>query len=774
MTNLPEGRFLIMPSRGAAIPVVGLVAISLALAATPRAQAQTLTTLYPHQGSFGSLVQDGEGNIYGFATNSILKIAPNGPLTVFYTFCQQSGCPDGQYPNAFVRGSDGNFYGTTWQGGAYDPPYGGGTVFTITPSGTLTTLYSFCSQSGCPDGRSPFWLVQGSDGNFYGATEAGGAYNQGTFFRITPGETLSTLYSFCGGSCYTGQSPEGPLVPGSDGNFYGTTYGSGRQPNPIGGTVFKITPSGTLTVLAGFPQPDKWWDYAGWSAPYWALTQGNDGNFYGIASTARLTNFVFGVGPTGGSFFVMDFDASSTGNLPNAELLQARDGTFYGTTQGGTLNINGAVFTFGGPGVGYIFCSQKGCSDGAVPNGTLVQGSDGNIYGTTLRGGISGTGGMGAVSSFGTVFQLTPSGALTTLYRFNPQGEAGIYPADTLAAGSDGNLYGATTSGGPNGDGTIFRLIPISPIAGISPSGLTFASQDVGITSSPLTVTLNNTGNGPLTISGVAASGDYAQTNNCGSSVPAFSSCTITVTFTPSAAGTEDGNLTITDNSNGTSQSQQIVSLTGAGVIPLASLSATAVSFANQAVGTTSITKKVALLNSAAGTLVLSSIAISGANATDFAQASNCPSSLGWRGRCTISLTFTPSTLATESAMLYVNDNASNSPQIITLTGTGILPVSLMPTSATYSTLRVGTTSSAKAFTLTNHLTTTLNNIAISTTGDFVVTTTTCDASLAARSKCTISVMFTPTATGTRTGTLSVSDAASNSPQVAQLTGTGK
>ncbi|MGB9205681.1 MAG: choice-of-anchor D domain-containing protein, partial [Terriglobales bacterium] len=159
----------------------------------------------------------------------------------------------------------------------------------------------------------------------------------------------------------------------------------------------------------------------------------------------------------------------------------------------------------------------------------------------------------------------------------------------------------------------------------------------------------------------------------------------------------------------------------------------------------------------------------------DFAiSATTCTTSLAAKGKCTISVTFTPTMTGTRTGKLSVSDSASNSPQTAGLTGTGVLPATLTPATATYASQAVGTTSAAKTFTLTNNQTVSLNGISMSTTGDFAISATTCTSSLAAKGKCTISVTFTPTMTGTRTGKLRVSDSASNSPQTSNLTGTGK
>ncbi len=165
-------------------------------------------------------------------------------LTTLYSFCSQTNCTDGNEPRGLVQAADGNFYGTTAFGGAYYNNYcsadpGCGTVFEITPAGVLTTLYSFCSQPNCPDGGHPVGLVQATDGNFYGATEWGGANGHGTVFEITPSGTLTTLYSFCAqANCADGANPEGRLMQATNGNLYGTTYYGGAN---VDGTVFSLS-----------------------------------------------------------------------------------------------------------------------------------------------------------------------------------------------------------------------------------------------------------------------------------------------------------------------------------------------------------------------------------------------------------------------------------------------------------------------------------------------------------------------------------------------------
>src|SRR5216683_1036733 len=206
-----------------------------------------------------------------------------------------------------------------------------------------------------------------------------------------------------------------------------------------------------------------------------------------------------------------------------------------------------------------------------------------------------------------------------------------------------------------------------APVASVSPTSLTFASQTTGTTSAAQTVTLSNTGNAALTItSSIAASGDFAEANTCGSSVAAGANCTIGVTFTPTASGTRTGTLSITDNASG---SPQTVSLTGTGTAPTttASLSVTSLTFASQTVGTTSAAQTVTLTNTGSATLTITSISASG----DYAETDTCGTSVAVGANCTISATFTPTASGTRTGTLSIADNTSGSPQSVSLTGIG-------------------------------------------------------------------------------------------------------
>jgi uncharacterized repeat protein (TIGR03803 family) len=323
---------------------------------------------------------------------------------------------------------------------------------------TETNLYSFV---GFPtDGNGPeAGLVQGSDGNFYGTTDIGGTNNDGTVFRISPSGTYTNLYSFVGPPS-DGYQPTAGLVQGSDGNFYGTTYEGGTSANCDGvgcGTVFRISPSGNYTQLYSFAGPPDG------AQPYAGLVQGSDGNFYGTTehggsgSCSLGCGTVFRISPSGTETNLHSFAGSPTdGAYPSAGLVQGSDGNFYGTTQvGGTNPCQcGTVFRISSSGSYTTLYSFVGYpNDGVDPRG-LVQGSDGNFYGTTQVGGTNDD---------GTVFRISPSGSYTSLYSF------GSYPGDGgdpagLVQGSDGNFYGTTEHGGTNNDGTVFKLtVPLSP-----------------------------------------------------------------------------------------------------------------------------------------------------------------------------------------------------------------------------------------------------------------------------------------------------------------------
>jgi uncharacterized repeat protein (TIGR03803 family) len=353
-------------------------------------------------------------------------------LTTLVNFNGSNGA--GPDTMALVQGTDGNLYGTTNTGGAQDY----GTVFRVTPTGTLTTLYSFCAEHDCIDGSSPYeGLTLATDGNFYGTTTYGGANGWGTVFRITSGGALTTLHSI---EAAEGFYPLAPLVQASDGNFYGTVSTGGTDPN---GGVFKITPEGVLTNLHSFAGTDG-------SDPSAGLVQGADGNLYGTTFAGGTSNAcLVGCGTVfkitlGGKLTTLHSFDLTDGAYPYAKLVQASDGNFYGTTNGGGVSGWGTVFRVTPEGTLTILHSFD-LTDGGSPYAGLVQAVGGNLYGTTRYGGSD---------SLGTVFEITPAGVFKSLQSF--AGANGEDPSGGLVQATSGIFYGAAWGGGVHGDGTIF------------------------------------------------------------------------------------------------------------------------------------------------------------------------------------------------------------------------------------------------------------------------------------------------------------------------------
>lgn len=391
---------------------------------------------------------------------------------------------DGAQPNGpLFQANDGNFYGTTRAGGVNQcsvfKSLPCGVIFKLTPGGTETTLYSFGASA--TDGYSPQGpLVQGADGALYGTTSTGGDFGGGTVFRVTLGGVYSILYSF-GASSIDGRVPTGGLIVGSDGNFYGTTSSGGAntcsqipQAGTNCGTVFKLTPAGVETVLHSFGSLS-----ADGITPTGSLLQASDGNFYGTTQSggtntcsnsgvANSCGTVFKLTPAGVETVLHSFGASqSDGIAPQGTLIQGTDGALYGTTASGGRGSCGNFFGCGTVfrvaltgqlGIIYEF-ARSSLTDGYGPSPYLIQATDGNFYGTTGSGGSFG-GGLD-----GTIFRLSPSGVKTTLYSFGPDNQNPSHPETGVVQASDGAFYGVTfyngqlgAVGARSGFGAVFKL----------------------------------------------------------------------------------------------------------------------------------------------------------------------------------------------------------------------------------------------------------------------------------------------------------------------------
>ena len=367
-------------------------------------------------------------------------------LTTLHSF---TGADGSKSFAGLVQGKSGNLYGTTYFGGTKND----GEVFQITAAGKLTTLHSFCSSSDCTDGEYSYAVpVRGADGNFYGTTYLGGSKDDGTIFKMSPGGALTTLHSFGGAD---GSQPLAGLAAGSDGNFYGTTNLGGSH---NAGSVFKVTPSGQFTTLHSFCSKTACTDG---QSSYAGMIQATDGNLYGttLAGGSHGHGTVFKITQSGAFSILYSFCSQSgctDGAFPQTGLVQASNGNLYGSTiEGGAygsgiifeLTLSGALTTL------YSACSQSGCPDGNYLYAPLIQAKDGNLYGIMQIGGAHNS---------GTIFRITLSGTLTTLYSFcsQPSCADGQYPAAGLVQATNGNLYGTTADGGAHGDGTVFSIAP--------------------------------------------------------------------------------------------------------------------------------------------------------------------------------------------------------------------------------------------------------------------------------------------------------------------------
>jgi uncharacterized repeat protein (TIGR03803 family) len=344
-------------------------------------------------------------------------------LTTIHSFTSQEA---GDTQSRLVAGTDGNLYGTAPTAG------GNGIAFKVTPAGALTILHVFTGAEGA---NPVAGLTRGTDGNFYGVTFNGGAGGLGTVFRMTPTGTVTLLSSLTGA---TGFMSVAPLVQGSDGNFYGSTqFGGG---DAFVGSVFRITPTGAMTVIHSFTGSDG-------GVPQAELVQGSDGNFYG--TTTYGGDFGGGTAfsiSSSGAYSVIHSFGGEEGSTPLGGLAAGGDGFLYGTTSAYGNGGWGSVYRMGPTGAGFTVLYTFDGSVGATPHGTLVNAGSGKLYGTTSDGGNGGS-----------VFQITTSGSFSVVNGFNG-GPDGGSPFAGLAKDANGNIYGTTSWGGGNGLGTVFQI----------------------------------------------------------------------------------------------------------------------------------------------------------------------------------------------------------------------------------------------------------------------------------------------------------------------------
>lgn len=435
-----------------------------------RAQAQTLTPLAEFDGAngfqpFGSVIQATDGNFYGTTTNggghgygNVYRITPSGEVTSIYNFCKRLNCADGETPESTpVLGSDGNLYGTTTDINGF----GHGTVYKMTLSGELTTLYTFCALAECADGSIPNGLMLASDGNLYGTTFEGGTSGWGTIFRISPSGAFTSLYSFCSlANCDDGVSPTYPPIEGSDGNLYGAT----RQ-NPTGGVLYKLTLAGNYKVLYSFCRGI----FCTAGSQALQLVQDANGNFFGTTQYGGSYGYgtVFELTSQQQFIDLHDFDKTDGAYL-NAGLTLASDGNFYGmTVEGGPAGV-GTVFEVTAAGAFrtlYTFAPPYG----GESTGGLFQGTDGYVYGTTP--GSQGN------APYGSVFQFTTalSPVVETAPGAGKAGQSVLILGNGLSGSSSVTFNGIAARFTVESDTYIRATVPAGATTGVvsvvTPSG---------------------------------------------------------------------------------------------------------------------------------------------------------------------------------------------------------------------------------------------------------------------------------------------------------------
>jgi FG-GAP-like repeat/Cep192 domain 4/HYDIN/CFA65/VesB-like, Ig-like domain len=485
----------------------------------------------------------------------------------------------------------------------------------------------------------------------------------------------------------------------------------------------------------------------------------------------------------------LDLVAGSYASDQIAVLMGVGDGTFS-TAQTYTVSTIPdaiAIADFNGDGkLDLVATSQgddnlyffEGVGDGTFQSAqTISAGNQSNVIGV---GDFNSDGKLDVAYSSGSgsvsVMLGNGDGTFQTPQQFTATGLG--YPFDLVVGNfNTGGGLGIALS---DVDGSMQVL---TQTVSVSPSTFDFGNQGVGVASTVQDFTITNSTSQTVTFTGISFTGtnsaDFSDTTDCGDTLASGTACTVHVTFTPGAEGARSATLSIADNAPA---NPQTASITGTGVAaPVATLSASSLTFTDEPVGTASTSQSVTLTNTGNATLNISSIAVTGTNSGDYtlAPAGTCGETLAVEDMCTINVTFTPSAAGTRSASVTITDDAPNSPQAITLSGQGLLEptADLSASTLTYSAAVVGSTSASQSVTLTNNggLPLTITSIILGGTngGDFA-STNTCTSPIAPTAGCTINVTFTPTAGGARGATVTITDNANTSPQVIALQGTGE
>jgi hypothetical protein len=594
------------------------------------------------------------------------------------------------------------------------------------------------------------------------------------------------------------------------------------------GFVTKFTADGSAlvysTYLGGSANVAYDCGYPCWPSPYSAVAGvavDGSGNAYaaGVTNTYNFpttssayltTNTVQEDGTVG---FVSQF--STSGSLNYSTYFYESSGLLtsiaaIAVDNSGSAYVTGVAFSDGtfpitstsicDPGVygfacGYAFVSKfdptgstlqystfLGPNNNASPQAiALDANNDAYVLASTASSGFGMVSGLESYTSGNDLLlvEIDPV-ASTELFATYLGASVDEFPAG-VAVDASGNIYVGGSTDSPDfpatqgvlqnvlGGGTDAFVLKIGPSAAaavaLSPNALQYALQVVGTTSVAQAVLLRNMGSSALSITSITPSADFAETDTCGTSVPAAGNCTLSVTFTPTAAGTRNGSILIQDAAAG---SPHLISLSGEGASAVVSLTPASLSFSATQVGGSSAAQTVTLANTGDAALSISNTQISG----DYSQTSNCPASLAAGSSCTFNITFTPTTTGTRNGTLTLTDNVPNSPQTVTLTGSGYANTATVgPASLTFASQALNTSSAAQVVTVTNTGTSAISISSVAVSGDFGQTNG-C-STVAASGVCNISVRFTPTVSGVRSGTLTIAGSFTGSPQTVSLSGTG-
>ncbi len=587
----------------------------------------------------------------GFQRASLFRYRPGVPpeFEVLHAFDFAASHPAA----GLVAGPDGALYGTTSDA-----------VYRVDEQGqtwVLRPLSSNDEQGG---------LTMANSGSLYGILHGGqfSAADNGSVFTISPSLTFSTVHSFGAGEPLRG--PRGSLAQ-VDGAFYGLASAIA----PFGDVLFKVSTSGDVSVAhrfaAGLEGVDSTSPTAGADGRLYGATRDT-----GLATASDpCCGTIYSVDPGVDGLIIHARLSEAVGYDVRGSLVQARDGALFGTaSRGGEFGF-GTVFRVD-PSTNDIkvIHSFTGGADGAYPFAGLIEGADGALYGSTPEGGLTPDAEVGA----GTVFRIARNGGLTTLHTFDARSWGEYAPYGALFEATPGEFYGTARDGGPTGRGAVFRLSvpPTPPSAVVAPLSIDFGPTEVNSGSGTHAVTVGNTGTWPLSVvaavSGTNAGDFVVNGDSCqGVFLESGQTCSIDIGFEPKAAGPRTGVLQIAHDG---SPEPVVVQLSGLGLAPAISVAPATLTFASHAVGTTSEPQTITLTNTGTGWLSIFAIAATG----DFTHSTTCPANgVPPAGSCAISVRFAPTLQGARAGALTISSDASASPLALPLTGTGGNPPSL-------------------------------------------------------------------------------------------------